>query len=750
MANLPTVKMKKRLYFVVIIAIILAFCLISANVVKITVVQHDMYMNKATKQQLNPKVVPANRGTIYDRNMGVVAQSATVWDVVISPSQMSDDQIAHIATTISDILGKDEEQKAKYHTKITDNAKNKAKSYVVIEKKVEKDIVDKIRQAIVDGTINEAGKKVSLKGIDLVENTKRYYPNSTFASSLVGFTGTDSQGLYGVELSYDKELSGIPGYVVSAQNALGEAMPVSFEDKFEPVHGNNIVLTLDESIQHFLEKALTSLMNDHKPLKGCAGIVMNVNSGEILAMANLPTFNLNDPWAIPEDLMTEIKLLPEDQQTEQISLARQAQWSNKNISYTYQPGSTFKTVVASAALEERTSSMNSKFTCPGFVIVEDRKMGCHVGIPGHGVVDFTGALVNSCNPAFVKIGADLGAKQFYEYYKGYGFTEKTGIDLPGESIGSYYTDEKHTVVTLASCSFGQSESVTPIQLITGVSAVVNGGKLITPHVVKDVLDQNGNIIKSTPTQMKRQVISEETSAMVRRMMEEVVSVKGGTNASIKGYRIGGKSGTSQKQNPGDKEDARIASYVGVAPADKPEIAVFVMVDEPTSGDVYGSVISAPAVSSILRDTLPYLGYSPQYSEEDKATLEAVMPSLLKLTPLEAESKLSNIGLQKPRIIGEGDKITRQVPGVNEKMPKDGQVILYTDNVTETLAAVPNVVGMSPSEAKAALSRAKFNVRINGLATEHKTSRITDQTIPEGRLTPIGTVIELTCIKADTD
>lgn len=754
MATMPTVNMKKRLYFVVIVAILVAFSIVATSVVKITVVQHDMYLAKATKQQLKPKTITANRGTIYDRNMNVIAQSGTVYDVIISPAtinKQTTSQLSTITTVLSEAIGGDSpEEVAKIRDKVATLAKKIDRSYEIVAKKVEKVVADKIREGIIEGTPGEGGKKVALKGIDLIESSKRYYPDSYFAPSVIGFTGSDSQGLYGIELKYDEELSGTPGYIVSAQNAVADSVPISYEEKFDPVHGNNLVLTIDESIQHFLEKALEKSMSEQKPIKGCAGIVMNVNTGEILAMANLPTFNLNDPWTISTADQEAISLLPEAEREDATSKARQNQWINTNVSYTYQPGSTIKTMVAAAALEEKTASMNSTYPCHGFIQVADAKMGCHIGGSGHGSLDFTGALVNSCNPAFVKIGADLGAQSFFKYFKNFGLTQKTGIDLPAENLGNYYTADKLGIVELASSSFGQSMAVTPIQLITAVSAVVNGGNLVTPHVVKDILDQNGNIIKSTATEVKRQVISEETSAQLRQMMEQVVDQKGGTNAQVMGYRIGGKSGTSQKQNPGDSKEARIASYVGVAPIDNPEIAVFVMIDEPTSGKVYGSVVAAPAISLVMRDALPYLGYSPQYTAEQSEMREVVIPTLTGLGILEAEGKLTALGLSAPRVIGDGPEVYKQVPGVGEKMPKDGVVIFYTDNVGDTTATVPDVVGLTPTAAKAKLEKLKFNVRINGMATEHKNSKISAQSVAEGTELPIGTVIEITCLKEDTD
>jgi len=734
MSKLPTLKMKRRLNYIVIVAIILAFSIIAGNVTRITVFQYGFYKQKAAKQQLRPTTIPANRGTIYDRNMQIIAQSATVWDVVISPADIKKGDAEGISKALSDITGIDYES-------ILKRAKKSNSWYECLIKKVEQPVANEIRKL-------KTSDLDSVGSISLIENTKRYYPNSTFASSLIGFTGSDSQGLYGLEQYYDKELRGTPGYVVSAKNGLGKSMPAKLEEKFEPVGGNSLVLTLDETIQHFLEKALAQGVANHSPTQGVAGIVMDVNTGGILAMANLPNFDLNQPWYIYDDKKREaIEALPEGEQKAAKTAAQQAQWSNKAISYAYQPGSTFKTVVASAALEEKTSSLKSTFFCPGYVIVGDRKMNCHK-TTGHGALDFTGALVNSCNPSFVKIGADLGPDLFYKYFESYGLTKNTGIDLPGEGQSIYYTADKLGEVSLASCSFGQSMALTPIQLITAVSAVVNGGKLVTPHVVQDVLDSNNNIVSSIDPVIRRQVISEETSATMRMMMEEVVSAKGGTNASIKGYRIGGKSGTSQKQNPGDDKEARIASYVAVAPADNPKIAVFIMVDEPTSGDVYGSVISAPLAAAVLSDTLPYLGINPQYSEEDIS--ESTMPFITNMSVAEAQNKLVSSGLRKSKVIGTGAKIVKQVPSAGSKMPLDGTVILYADEQNETVNEVPDVVGLTPAAAKSKLESKLFNVVIHGLATDHENSTIVQQSIPSGESRTIGTVIEITCIKRDTD
>lgn len=748
MSQGPTLKMKKRLNYGVITAIMLVFAITTTSVFDISVLHHDDYLARANNQQLRPETIPANRGTIYDRNMQVIARSATVWDVVLSPVNMVEYQKADIARELSKVL-------ISLDSKITEEyilAKTKkTNQYEIVTKKVEKETVDKIRDLIIKGSISPTTKKTEYwKGIDLVENTKRYYPNSTLAASVIGFTGTDSQGLYGIEKYYDEALTGTPGYIVTAKNGIGENMPVNYEEKFPAKDGNGLVLTIDETIQHFLEKTLDQVEAQHNPKQGSAGIVMNVNTGEILAMANRPTFDLNQPFTLYDpETVAAISALPEAEQKDAQKAARDKQWQNKAVTDTYEPGSTFKTLVTAAALEEKTTSLNTTFYCPGHIdVAKGVTMKCHKA-GGHGQLDFTGALVNSCNPAFVKIGASLGAFNFYKYFSAFGLTEKTGIDLPGEGKSQFYTADKLTTVSLASCSFGQSMTLTPMQLVTAVSSAVNGGNLVTPHVVKDFLDADNNIISSVGSNIKRQVVSEETSKQLRVMMEAVVDVKGGTNASIKGYRIGGKSGTSQKLNQPDKE-ARIASYIAVAPVNKPEIAVYVMVDEPTSGDVYGSVIAAPAVANIMRDTLPYLGYNPSYNEEEVAKLEVAVPYMLKLGVLEAQSKLSAVGLSKAKVIGEGNTVVKQVPSVGSKMPKDGIVYLYTESENETMVPVPNVVGLSPTQAKNKLQAANFNVTIKGEATDHANSKIISQNIKEGIMTPIGTVVEITCIKSDTD
>ncbi len=749
MSQGPTLKMKKRLNYIVITAIILAFCVLVGSLVNIGILNHSFYLDYAESRQLRPETIAANRGSIYDRNMSVLAQSATVWDVTISPRDISANlkdkpdvlqkKRENIAKSLSEILEVD------YEKILAQTKKNN--QYEIIKKKIEKETEVKVRQVIKDNKWTSE--------INLVEDTKRYYPNSTLAASVIGFTGSDSDGRYGLEYQYNTQLAGTPGYIVSLKNGHSENIPMSFEEKHDPIAGNSLVLTIDETIQRYLEKTLANVMAQHTPKMGTAGIVMNVNTGDILAMANLPSFDLNQPLYIYDDAVrAEVeKITDEKKMLDAKYAAQQAQWKNKAISYDYEPGSTFKTITTSAALEEKTTSLKSTFSCPGFIKVEDRTMRCHIGIPGHGHLDFTGALVNSCNPSFVKIGSDLGAHSFFKYFQGFGLTEKTGIDLPGEGAGAFITEKNlaKSKVSLASVSFGQSTTVTALQIITAVSAAVNGGNLVTPHIVKDILDQNGNIVKSIQTDVKRQVISEETSKTLRTMMEAVVETKKGSNAYIQGYRIGGKSGTSQKQKGKDSTDDRIASYIGVAPINNPEIAVYIMVDIPQSNaGSYGSVIAAPAVKSVLADTLPYLGYSPSFSAEQIAKQDVNVPHLLGKTVPEAESRLVSERISKPKIIGKGNTVVKQVPSTGSKMPRDGTVILYTDNSEESMVTIPNVISMSPVIAKQKLKELGLNVIVNGFSLEHAKSKVMTQSIEADTKVPIGTVIQLTSVSAETD
>lgn len=751
--------MKKRLRYGILAGILACFLVVSGNLVNISAFQHKSYEARANNYQLRRETIPATRGSIYDANMEVLAQSATAYDVTINPAEFdNDEERLIVAQGLSEILGVDQ-------TTILEKTRKKSQ-YELIKRRVEKDVADEVRRFIVEEnekiaehnqTASEGEQLGSLSGmINLVENSKRYYPNSTLASAVIGFTGTDSQGLAGLEAKYDEVLSGTPGYTVSLKDALNETIPNNtVEEKYDPIDGNSLVLTIDETIQHFVEKTLQQVMEQNKPNEGCCAIVMNVKTGAILAMASMPNYDLNN-WGEVYDssLLDKLSAITDEEEKETARTeALSKQRYNKCVSYAYEPGSTFKTIVASAALEEGTSTLNSSFTCHGSIMVQgaEKAMQCHVFPQSHGTLDFTGAVVNSCNPSFVQIGAALGGDLFYKYFQAFGLTEKTGIDLPGEGISQYYTaSQLQNPVSLASCSFGQSLTITPIQLITAVSAVVNGGYLYTPYVVQSVLDSNGNVVETTQPTVKRQVISEETSAKMREIMHQVVLQKPGSNAYVEGYDIGGKSGTAQKLTKGADSGLYVSSYVAVAPVDDPQIAVLVMVDEPTAGGFYGSVVASPPATAILEDVLPYLGISPKYTEEQLANQSVAVPKLTDMTTLEATSKLAQVGFGKPTIIGSGTTVIRQVPSVGNVMPKDGTVILYTEEVEEKTVTVPNVVGLTPTAARNWLENLQLNVEIKGAETNDANAQITMQSIAENTEVPIGTLVTLTSVTVERD
>lgn len=750
-----TRSMKLRLHFIVTSVFLLLFGGLVYVLYNICIVDYTFYTAKADSRQLRPETIAASRGSIYDRNMNIIAQSATVWDIIISPR----DIVAKINTNVHDYDKQLEERRQEiskslsfildvdYET-IYNQTLNSQSAYSIVKKQVEKETADEIREIIYE---NSWGSEIYL-----FENTKRFYTNPTTAAATIGFTGNDSQGLYGIEYYYDTILSGTDGYITSLKNANGETIPMSFEEKFDPIDGNNIVLTLDDTLQRYLNKVLTQVMTQHNPVLGCSGVVMNVNTGEILAMESLPTYDLSNPYSVYDKstISTLEEIEDDDDRSAAYSAAMRQQWINKAISYDYEPGSTYKIITAAAALEENTSFMHDEFYCRGYVQVEDRIMRCHIGIPGHGTETFTDALVNSCNPAYIEIGEKLGGALFYRYLHSFGIAEKTGVDLPGELQGAFYSADmlSRSRVSLASSSFGQSTTVTALQMVTAISASVNGGYLVTPYIVKDILDSNNNIVSSTVPEVKRQVISEETSATIRQLMESVVEEKKGSNAYVQGYRIGGKSGTSQKQKLIYSDDDMISSYVAVAPIENPEIAVYIMVDVPTSGEVYGSVIAAPAAATFLADALPYLGYSPSYTAEQMAQQDLTVPTLVGKGALESSSTLTASGFAKPTILGDGANVIKQVPAPGSKISKDGVIILYTEeNIVEKMVEIPeDIMGMNTVKAEQMLEKLGLNVLVRGENIEHPKSIIIGQSIASGEVVPIGTVIEISSVSTEVD
>lgn len=769
----PTKNMKNRLNYVVIMLVFAFTGYLLYNLFNTSVVQHDKFAAMANDSQFNSTTVRAGRGSIFDSNGKILAQSATVYSLIIDPSSITgldnmdgdekDRQIKTAAKIISEETGAEYEKLINAFVDI--NTRNK--QWFKAASKVEKPVITEINARF-------AEEKLVPNLIYTEEDTKRYYPQGDLAAAVIGFTNYDGDGIYGIEAYYNDYLAGVDGKIISATDGLGNEMPYKNDKIYAAKDGNSVYLTIDSTLQYFLERELQVCVEQHNVQNRTCGIIMNAKTGAVLAMASSPGFDLNDRNSIysSKDRNTLAALADSDPNTRKDSSGniietsdeydkkyaelREQQWKNKAITELYEPGSVFKVVTGSSALEEKAVSLNSTFECTGSYIVADREIHCWTS-GYHGTQDFTTAMTNSCNPAFIQIGQRLGIKSFCEYFKAYGLTEITGIDLPGEANSIYVSEEDMGIVELASSSFGQSNSITPIQMITAYAALINGGYLLKPYTVSKIVDSNGNVIKTQDKTVRRQVISEETSAQMRQVLETVVNNNGGSNAYIKGYRIGGKSGTSQKLSKNQKEDADYyytSSYVGFAPADDPEIIMLVMVDEPMGKDhngahvYYGSKVAAPVVSAVFKDALPYMGYYPEYTEEELASLDVTVPSVEGQTVEAAKETISSLELQT-YVIGEGNTVVAQVPSRSSSVPRNGRVILYTEENYETqYTTVPNVIGLTLSEANNVLANANINFKAADGASGHSGAIASAQSWEAGSEVPVGTVVEVTFLVND--
>ena len=707
--------------FIIMLALIVAgFGGIAIRLGYIMTVDADELRSKAENQQLRDVVTTAGRGNIYDCNKNVLAKSSTVWKVFVTPSSIENDERDVIAKGLSELLG------VEYDT-VYEKVCKTSSYYETVGKPVDIGTATKVRQFIKE---NEVGSVVGLE-----ESSKRYYPNNNLASTVIGFVGTDNQGLGGLEYYYDKELTGTKGRIISAKNAKGSDLPFSYEKVVEAKEGNSLVLTIDEYIQHIVEKYLLQAINENKVANRGSCIVMNVNTGEILAMATMPDYDLNNPFTIADEKKAkEIASLTGDERSKAISEAQQAQWRNKCISDAYEPGSVFKIITGSSALEEGTLKTSDTFYCPGYITVADRKIRCHK-TEGHGSQSLANAFQNSCNPAFITIGQQLGLRNFVNYRTAYGLDKVTGIDMPGETGSILHSYESMGPVELASESFGQSFKITPIQLITAISAAVNGGYLNKPHVVKQILNSDGNVVKNFGTTQVRQVISNETSKQICQYLESVVSEGTGHNAYVAGYRVGGKTGTSEKLDSGTNK--KIASFCGIAPSDSPEVAILMLLDEPNVPFPFGGTCCAPAVGKMMSEILPYLSVSPEYTEEEAKELESTTPNVTGKTLKDAKAAISDAELEYT-VIGEGDTVLKQMPSANSTIPNGGTVVLYTDDSEQKkTAVVPDFNGMTISQANEAAENAGINIIISG---SKNNATAYDQSVEKDKEVERGTVV----------
>jgi len=719
--------MWRRTIFVLLVLIIIGFGAIIFSLVRLQLVQGEELHTRAVDNQMQDTSISAQRGTIYDCNMKPLAKSAMVWMVVLEPAYIQDKNRDKIATGLSEILGMDKADILKRSTKKT--------YYDVLKRKVETEVKDQIIKFKSDNNIGS--------GIRLIEDYKRYYPYGSFAASVLGFTGTDSQGLAGVEAQYDSYLTGVPGKLVTAKNAIGTDMPFQYEQKVEAQNGSSLVLTIDEVVQHFLEKNLAEGVVTNKVGNRATAIVMNVKTGAIVGMAVKGDFDPNNPFAVadPTEAAQINSMQDGDAKTAALKTAREKQWRNKAVSDTYYPGSVFKMVTGSAAMEEGLVSENTNFNCPWYLTIGGRKLHDWKS-GGFGHLTFAQGICNSSNVVFMQVGQLLGPDRFFKYFSAFGLTNKTNIDLPGESRSIYYTAAQLNPVELATESFGQNFSITPIQMITAVAAVANGGYLVQPHVVSQIIDDGGNIVKSADIAPKRQVISSDTSKRMDAILQQNATTGTAKNGYLPGYRVGGKTGTSQKIDVFNKTGTMqyIASYCGFAPADDPQYAMLVFFDEPHGSSYYGAAVAGPVFAKTMEEILPYLGVERKYTDAELAKLDMKAPDVVGKTIAEAKAALGKMKLV-PKVYGSGAKVISQVPEPGKSIPQNGTVVLFTDdsNVSKTVT-VPKLVGLSLSTANKEAANAGINISITGAALTSSSPISNSQSIAEGTKVAPGTVV----------
>jgi len=723
----PTKRMETR-SLITFVAFCLFLLLLVGNLFWIQIINGEEYRLKAERNQLSDTVVSANRGTIYDSNMKVLAQSASAWLVYINPSKIKTDEQK---TMLADYFVENFELNRETVEK---KLNRESSGYEKIIGQITNEQKDALRQFLSDNA--KEHKLNTIVGID--PDTKRYYPLGSFASTVLGFTGSGDTGRAGLELKYNTELTGQSGRVITAQNALFDGMPNDYETIYDAEQGHSLQLTVDEVIQYYLEQQLSQALTETES-KYAYGIVMDVETGAILGMATMPDYDLNSPYTIKSNTVLEELALIEDEKEKQQaeSNALYSQWRNRVVSDSYEPGSVFKLFVAAAALEEGVISSDTTYNCSGSIKVANYYQHCF-NQKAHGTITVAEALPHSCNTFFITTGQKMGKHTFSKYFEAFGFTEKTGIDLPSEAAPvagkTYYPVEKMGIAELSSASFGQTFQATPIQMLTAVASLGNGGKLMTPYIVSKVLDEEGNIVSETQPVVKRQVVSEATADLMCQFMEQVCIWGTAKNAYVAGYHIAGKTGTSEKLNvPGEN----IASFAGFAPANDPQIAILIAVDEPRQGLTGGSA-AAPIAGRIFENILAYLNIDPQYNDEEMAKATVTAPNLIGESTSTVKSKATGFTV---KIVGNGETVVSQMPSSNQSMPKGGIIVVYTEeNAQRETATVPNLVGLTMAEANRVAVNAGFNIKIAGITQGSDAVLSYKQSVPANTEAETGTVI----------
>ncbi len=766
---------------VVLIAFVALFLFLLLRIFLLQTVSYEYYQQKVLEQLTTESSVNAARGNIYDRNGVLLATNISTYRVFISPSSIASAQSEHdeagsniqldrlIAQNLSEILDVTYEfvMKQTTYTGYLDRT---------IEKEVVEDTADKVREFIAEYGLEQM--------IYLESTHTRYYPYSAMACHVLGFTSSDGEGLYGLESYYDEALSGTDGRYVTARDADGNEMPYSYKEYIEAQNGYHVNTTLDVTVQRALEEELRTAYIEAGGENRAAGIVMNVNTGDVLGMAVYPDFDLNAPRELNDESIEKLAASGYEIGSDSYNAMVQAllfdTWKNKAVTDSYIPGSTFKVLTAAMSLEEDVVSMNETYTCGGYHIVLGQKIRCHK-VNGHGPLTFVQGIQQSCNPWLMRLGQRLGTDTFYEYLRAFGYLEKTGIDLPGEGASVLATEEAFTELDLAIYAFGQNFNVTLIQQITAVSSVANGGYLVTPHLLSSIVDENGTVVSAYSSVPRRQAVSKEVCESVADILEKGVSGDGGAkNAYVTGYRVAAKTGTSEKKErecpicdstgtpkkiegetkyvcsicayTGEKDEFEVSedyvcSTVAFAPADAPEYAVIIIVDEPTKGSLYGSTVAAPYVGNVMETILPYLGVEAVYTEAEMEKQAIEIPSVLHWTVSAAKKHCDSKGITLEVVGDESGVIRKQYPEEGTVVEKSAsRIVVYTDkSATPASVNVPNLLGMTAKAANQVLINAGLNIRIEG--TKNYLSgtgpEVVSQSIGAGEEVPIGTVVEVT-------
>ena len=718
-----------RSFVLMILMGVVMFVLLFFRLFDLQITRHEELQGKAVNQQTRRTVVTANRGTIYDAGGNILAISSSAETIILSPLEIdnavndTEDPVSwtkeSLAAGLAEILGKD----ASAIRKRMDNVKSQ---YEVIQLRADEDTAAKVRSYVDENKI---------AGVHLVADTKRYYPYGSLAAQVIGFVGDENTGLYGLEAYYEKELEGQSGLVISSKDQAENDMLYTYEQYFAAKNGSDLTLTLDTTIQYYLEKGIESMVDKFSAANGASGIVMDAKTGGILAMASYPNYDLNDFLTVSDQTLQE--RIERGEST--VADMQLLQWRNKALNDTYEPGSTFKILTLSAALEEGVVDKTTTVNCGGSVNISGYTIHCS-NKNGHGLQTLVQSVGNSCNPAFINYGLRIGNEKFYEYMRSFGLMNTTGIDLGGEAVGVFAADSSFTQLDLACYAFGQNFTVTPLALIAAQAACVNGGYLHTPYLVERITDSDGNVTYRHDDTPVRQVISEQTSDTVRECLEYVVASGTGKNGQVAGYRIGGKTGTADKGQTGDV----VVSFLCFAPADDPQVIMLITMDTPsraTGTYVSGGNMVAPTASTVMAEILPYLGVEPSYSAEELLGMDTTVPNVIGMSVEEAKAKLKDRALSY-KIVGDGETITDQTPAGGAIIPGKSSVILYVgEEKSMDKCVVPHLIGKTPSEANTTATAAGLLIRFSGTTgSESSSVRVLSQSIDEGTEVEAGTVI----------